>query len=176
MTMDELKRRQQAGRQASTVLRTPASTESFFPPNVMSKMLQQWKHFMINSVHGDYNHSYTPTCHKGQHINSFKNLYIQLYKHQAILIGEKNTCKMNPLFTITYNIETQYACAQQLHVSDSICSMMSAQYITLYYIRHINIWDSVSLNYLYLYTSTCNFKINLFYFNFKLMVSQDFII
>jgi hypothetical protein len=44
-------------------------------------------------------------------MNYFENFYIQLYQHKALLISEQNTCEMNHLFTVAYDMQKQYAYA-----------------------------------------------------------------
>jgi hypothetical protein len=65
-----------------------------------------------------------------------KNIFT-LQQHQNVFIDEQNTCGMNHLFTIAYDIQTQYACAQHTSTTAS-APTTSVQNTTLLYTRHIN--------------------------------------
>jgi hypothetical protein len=92
----------------------------------------------------------TIITHIRQHVTKMgaqllENLYIQLYQHQRVLIDKQNTCKMNPLYTIAYERQTQYLYIEKLHIYISICSMMLVQHTTLSCMRHINMQHTVHI-------------------------------
>lgn len=48
-----------------------------------------------------------------------KNIIVTLQQNQNQFIGEQNTCGLNLLFTIAYDKQTQYACAQHLFTAST---------------------------------------------------------